>query len=304
MKKLILITGVAGFIGSKVASRFVEEGFQVVGVDDLSNGKLKNVPQSIDFIKGDLSKKKTISLLPKKCNQILHIAGQSSGEMSFNDPIVDLKKNTVSTLNLINYGIEKRSNRIIYASSMSVYGQLSKKRAREGDTCIPLSCYGLSKLMSEKYLHIFRKQIPFASLRMFNVYGPGQDMNNLRQGMVSIYLAQALKNKKILIRGSLERVRDFIYIEDVVECWLRASKSNSCLNLCINIGTGIPTKVKSLISIIRKKIPGIKYYLSKPTKGDQNFIVADNGLLRSKLGIKKFLSIEKGLELFISSPKF
>jgi len=248
-----------------------------------------------------LSKKKTINLLPNKCNQVLHLSGQSSGEISFDDPITDLNKNTVSTLNLINYGIEKGAKRIIYSSSMSVYGQPTKKRVNEKDECEPLSCYGVGKLMTEKYLHIFRKQIPFVSLRMANVYGPGQDMNNLRQGMVSIYLAQALKNKKILIKGSLERVRDFIYIDDVVECWFRASKSNSCLNLCMNIGTGIPTKVKRLISIIRKKIPGTKYYLSRPTKGDQNFIVGDNNLLRSKLNIKKFLSVEEGLELFISS---
>jgi len=301
LKKLILITGVAGFIGPKVASRFVEEGFQVVGVDDLSNGKLKNVPQSIDFIKGDLSKKKTIYLLPKKCNQILHLAGQSSGEISFNDPIIDLEKNTVSTLNLINYGIEKKAKRLIYASSMSVYGQLSKKKVRENDKCKPLSCYGISKLMSENYLYIFKKQIPFISLRMFNVYGPGQDMNNLMQGMVSIYLAQALKNKKIMIKGSLKRIRDFIFIDDVVECWFRASTSNESLNEAINIGTGISTKVEKLIKIILQIIPETKYHLLESTKGDQDFIYSDNTKLKSKLKIEKFTSLEKGLELFISS---
>ena len=301
MKKLILITGVAGFIGSKIADRFIEEGFHVVGVDDLSNGKLKNIPPKVDFIKGDLSKKKTVSLLPRTCNQILHLAGQSSGEISFDDPVNDLNKNTVSTLNLINYGIKKRAKRIIYSSSMSVYGQLFKKKTSERDICKPLSCYGVSKMMSEKYLYIFRKQIPFLSLRMFNVYGPGQDMNNLRQGMVSIYLAQALKNKKIMIKGSLKRKRDFIFIDDVVECWFRASKYNTSLNQAINIGTGISTKVEKLIKIILKKIPGTKYHLLKSTKGDQDFIVADNTLLKSKLKIKKFLNLEKGLELFISS---
>ncbi len=301
MKKLVLITGVAGFIGSKVANRFATEGFQVVGVDDLSNGKLENIPKGIDFIKRDLSEKKTINLLPRKCDQILHLAGQSSGEISFDDPKNDLDKNTVSTLNLINYGIKRNAKRIIYSSSMSVYGNLSKAKVSEKDRCSPISCYGVSKMMSEKYLYIFRKYLPFVALRMSNVYGPGQDMSNLRQGMVSIYLAQALKNKKILIKGSLERVRDFIYIDDVVECWFRASKFNSCLNLCMNIGTGVPTKVKKLIAIIKKKIPGTKYHLSKSTKGDQNFIVGYNDLLRSKLGIKKFLTVEKGLESFISS---
>ena len=92
LKKLILITGVAGFIGSSVANRFIQEGFHVVGVDNLSSGKTKNIPEEVDFIKGDLSNKKIINLLPKKCDKILHLAGQSSGEISFDDPIDDLKK--------------------------------------------------------------------------------------------------------------------------------------------------------------------------------------------------------------------
>tara|TARA_Y100000310_G_scaffold335835_1_gene418857 strand:+ start:11156 stop:12061 length:906 start_codon:yes stop_codon:yes gene_type:complete len=300
LKKIIIITGVAGFIGSRVATRFIEEGYEVIGIDDLSNGKIKNIPKGIDFIRGDLSRKKTISLLPRKCNQLLHLAGQSSGEISFDNPVVDLNKNTVSTLNLINYAIEKKVERIIYSSSMSVYGN-KKRRVNENDKCEPLSCYAVGKIMAEKYLHIYKKQLPYISFRMSNVYGPGQDMKNLRQGMVSIYLAQALKNKKILIKGSLKRKRDFIYIDDIVECWFKASVVNSCLNEIINVGTGVSTEVKKLITIILKKIPGTKYRLLKPTKGDQDFIYPDNSKLKSKLGIKKFIPLEEGLDLFISS---
>ena len=300
MKKLILITGVAGFIGSNVAKRFIDEGFHVVGVDDLSSGKVKNIPNKVDFINGDLSNAKTIKLLPNKCNKILHLAGQSSGEISFDDPIDDLEKNTISTLNLINYGIEKKAERIVYASSMSVYGEQDSKKSKETKNCEPLSCYGVAKIMSEKYLYIFRKQIPFVSLRMFNTYGPGQDMNNLRQGMVSIYIAQAMKNRKIDIKGSLKRIRDFIYIEDVVESWFRASNYNSSLNQAINVGTGLATEVKKLVIII-KKIPGTTYRVLGSTKGDQNSIVADTALLRSKLKINKFTNLDKGIENFISS---
>ena len=126
-------------------------------------------------------------------------------------------------------------------------------------------------------------------------------MNNLRQGMVSIYLAQAIKNRKIMIKGSLKRIRDFIFIDDVVECWFRASEYNSPLNKAINISTGVPTKVGKLVKIISEKITGTKYYLLEPTKGDPNYIVGDNTLLKSKLKIKKFTNLEKGLEIFISS---
>jgi len=284
-----------------VAKRFIDEGFHVVGVDDLSSGKVKNIPNKVDFINGDLSNAKTIKLLPNKCNKILHLAGQSSGEISFDDPIDDLEKNTISTLNLINYGIEKKAERIVYASSMSVYGEQDSKKSKETKNCEPLSCYGVAKIMSEKYLYIFRKQIPFVSLRMFNTYGPGQDMNNLRQGMVSIYIAQAMKNRKIDIKGSLKRIRDFIYIEDVVESWFRASNYNSSLNQAINVGTGLATEVKKLVKIIIKKIPGTTYRVLGSTKGDQNSIVADTALLRSKLKINKFTNLDKGIENFISS---
>ena len=101
MKKTILITGIAGFIGSKVAERFIDEGYHVVGIDDWSKGSLKNLPNKADFIKVDLSNKTIYKKLPKKCDQILHLAGQSSGEASFDSPLNDLQRNTSSTLNLI-----------------------------------------------------------------------------------------------------------------------------------------------------------------------------------------------------------
>ena len=128
MRKNILITGVAGFIGSKVAERFKKENYNIFGVDDMSTGSLKNIPKGIKFIKADLSNKKVINLLPEKCYQIHHLAGQSSGQISFEDPLNDLSRNTSSTLNLIEYGIKKKVKLFLYASSMFVYGNLLKKK--------------------------------------------------------------------------------------------------------------------------------------------------------------------------------
>ena len=115
-----LITGVGGFIGSHVARRFLREGYQVVGVDDLSGGSRDNVPDGVEFVHGDLAQAATMARLPRGCRTILHLAGQSSGEISFDDPVADLRKNTVSTLNLIRYGIENQVERCVYASSMSL----------------------------------------------------------------------------------------------------------------------------------------------------------------------------------------
>ena len=142
----------------------------------------------------------------KNSEAILHLAGQSSGELSFKDPNLDLCKNTSSTINLIRLAEEKQIQKFIYASSMSVYGKTSINPIKENHSLKPLSCYGNSKLSSEHYLRILGKKFNPVILRLFNVYGPGQNMKNLNQGMVSIYLAQVLENNKIIVKGSKKGV--------------------------------------------------------------------------------------------------
>tara|TARA_B100001250_G_scaffold412454_1_gene443704 strand:- start:507 stop:1421 length:915 start_codon:yes stop_codon:yes gene_type:complete len=294
----ILITGVAGFIGSKVARRFCEEGHRVIGVDDLSNGTKKNIPSEVEFILGDISVPDIVQKIPRGCKIILHLAGQSSGEISFDNPVVDLQRNTISTLNLIHYGIENRSERIVYASSMSVYGSVIDEPVKENHPCEPISCYGVGKLASEHYLKIYQNKLPFVLLRMFNVYGPGQDLSNLRQGMVSIYLAQALNDQRIEVKGDLMRFRDLIYIDDVTEVWYRSSFSSSALNEELNLGTGIRSTVDKIIKQIKVEIPGTTHFISSPTPGDQSGIFSDNSKLKKIMGINKFISFEKGLNKF------
>ena len=289
MKK-ILITGVAGFIGSKIAEKFINEGFEVIGVDDLSSGKIENIPKGLDFLKIDLSDSNILKFLPNKCDLVLHLAGQSSGEISFDNPVTDLKKNTLSTLNLIKYGIENKSEKFIYASSMSVYGNVPDKPIPENFNKTPLSCYGVGKLASEHYLEIFKNQLPFINFRMFNVYGPGQDMANLRQGMVSIFLSQALKENKIHVKGSLDRFRDFIYIDDVVDIWYEFAL-NKTENISLNLGTGIKTSLNELITLFKNNFCDLKYYSKGKTPGDQKGIYPDIGKLKSLTKKNKFIKV-------------
>ena len=303
MGKTVVVTGVAGFIGSRVAARMAAEGFEVVGVDDLSSGKQSNVPSSIDFIQGNLADTQTISKLPKYAELVLHLAGQSSGEMSFDDPVADLEKNTISTLNLIRYGIDINASKLVYASSMSVYGNVPDAPISEDEHVAPLSCYGVGKLAAENYLTVFCKQLPSVSLRMFNVYGAGQDMTNLRQGMVSIYLAQALTSKHIVVKGSLERFRDFIYIDDVVESWFRAATIESVVGNIINIGTGVRTTVAQVLDAVKAQVVGVTVEVTDPTPGDQNGIFADTALMRSLLGMSNFVQFADGVKRFTDFVK-
>lgn len=294
----VLVTGVGGFIGSHVASRFVAAGHEVIGVDDFSTGYRHNVPASVELIAGDLADAATIAALPRGCEAILHLAGQSSGEISFDDPVQDLNKNTVSTLNLIRYGIANAASRIVYASSMSVYGATPDAPISEAVPCTPLSCYGVGKLAAEGYLRIYAKQLPFVALRMFNVYGPGQDLQNLRQGMVSIYLAQALASGRVQVKGSLERFRDFVYIDDVVEAWWQAAFRPEAAGLAINVATGRRTTVGDLLAALHGLVPEMSWYVEGATPGDQSGIYADATRLGQVLGLTSFTPLEEGLRRF------
>ena len=133
---------------------------------------------------------------------------------------------------------------------------------------------------------------------MFNVYGPGQDMKNMKQGMMSIYLAQALKNKLIQIKGSLNRSRDFIYIDDVVKIWFKLFHLKD-KNYEINLGSGKATTVKKLVLIIKKLIPGTNYFVKGATPNDQFFVCSNNRRLIKKLKNFKFTPLIHGLKKFI-----
>ena len=300
--KYILITGVAGFIGSKITLKLSQEkNIKIFGIDDLSNGKYSNIPKNIEFIQGDLSNYRILDKLPKGCAQILHLAGQSSGEKSFENPILDLKKNVHSSLNLINFGIENKVKKFIYASSMSVYGNQKFHKVKENDHCQPLSCYGVGKMAVENYMYIYKNKLPFVSMRMFNVYGPGQNLDDLKQGMVSIFLAQAIKNNKIVIKGGLNRIRDFIYIDDVVNLWIKVLGNHKINNQFFNIGSGTKTTVEQLIKHIIFFYPSCDVDLVEGTLGDQNFIYSNNKKIINFTNYKKFTKLNLGIKKFIKS---
>lgn len=297
--RTIVVTGVGGFIGSAVAQRLIAEGFRVVGVDDFSAGKRENVPKQVDLVEVDVSTLQLVSKLPAAVHAVLHLAGQSSGEISFDDPISDLQKNTVSTLRLIDFANSAGATRFVFASSMSVYGATNDAPTHEEAVLQPLSCYGVGKAAAEGYLRVFSQHTPFVSLRMFNVYGPGQDLQNLRQGMVSIYVAQALATKRIVVKGSAERYRDFVYIDDVVEAWVRALQRPEPLNTAINVGTGVRTEVGQLLNMIQRLVPDTVVEFADGTPGDQFGIYADTQRMQTHLGISNLVSLQDGLRTFI-----
>jgi UDP-glucose 4-epimerase len=304
--KTYLVTGAAGFIGAAVAKALLKAGHQVVTVDNLSTGFKHHLPEGVDFIEGDCQDLKVIDALHAyNFEAIYHIAGQSSGEVSFENPVYDLQTNGQSTLQLLNLARTIGCQKFIYASTMSVYGDTEHLPVVESQVPNPKSFYGVGKLASEHYLKIYNQEfgIATAALRLFNVYGPGQNLTNMKQGMVSIFLAQALGNQHIHVKGSPERFRDFIYIEDVVKAFI---KTESVLNQgeqhLFNVCSGVKTTVGELVNEITKQFNDkISTKFEGSTPGDQFGIYGSPAKMDDILGDWDKVQFKNGIKAFVES---
>ena len=244
-----LITGGAGFIGSNLSKALLARGAKVDIVDNLSTGYEKNIPSGARFCRLDISDPDSLLKLPeKKYDAICHLAAQSSGIKSAEDPWYDLQANAGSTLLLSRWALRQGTPRFLHASSMVAYGSPASHCPDETTKDCPTSYYGVSKLASEHLLRLASLEgLSVTCFRMFSVYGPNQDLSNLRQGMASIFLAYILRNELIPVTGSLKRFRDFIYVDDVVNCWIKALEMPSTRKQVYNLGSGIATTVDELI---------------------------------------------------------
>lgn len=301
-----LITGIAGFIGSKVAGELQKQGNTILGIDNLSTGDKIMIPEGIECIIAGTHEKDVIGALEKlNFDAIIHIAGQSGGEMSYEDPIYDLQANTQSTLLLLDLARKIKCSKVIYASTVSVYGENGiTKNLHESNITKPKSFYGVGKLASENYLRIYAEQfgINTISLRLFNTYGPGQNLKNLKQGMASIYLAQAINNSHIHVKGSKDRYRDLIFIDDVVDAFLACLSNHLNGNEVFNICTGIKTTVEDLVFQITQNLnPNqITVSYSGNTPGDVHGYTGDNSRAKEILHWSPKIRLEEGINKMVN----
>lgn len=297
----VFVTGIGGFIGSAISRRLLESGCEVGGLDNFRTGLHENVSPDVEFYEADIRDINALSKVPlKSFDAILHLAGQSSGEISHDDPDYDLETNARGTLNVLRVARDCGVRRILNASSMGVYGEVTPDACplTEESPLNPLSFYGVSKLAAEKYCNYFVSQgIDITSFRMFNVYGPGQNLSNQKQGMVSIYLSYLLANEPIVVKGSLERFRDFIYIDDVVDAWVRAISDRRTFNRVFNLCTGQKTTVGKLIqsmtAAFETSFDNVR--VSCGTAGDQSGLYGSRERLSSAIGWFPGVQVEEGI---------
>jgi UDP-glucose 4-epimerase len=281
---LTVVTGGAGFIGNAVAAKLHAEGARVLAIDDFSTGRETLVARTLPVVRCDLRDKSTLEeVLPARIDSVIHCAAQSSGEVSFDDPWDDMTRHIHATVNLLEASRARGVNHFVYTSSMAVYGDPRELPVRETDTLRPLSFYGAGKAAAENYVRLYcRDEMAYYILRPFSVYGPGQDIANLRQGMISIYLSQLLTTDRVVVKGSLDRFRDFVYIDDAVNAVTSVLGSSPCLGETFNLCSGTPTTVREVLAILLRHA-GFDWDVVEQvssTPGDQFGVYGDNSALK------------------------
>lgn len=294
-----VVTGGAGFIGSAIARRLLERGDTVTLVDNLSSGSIDNVPPRARFVNADLRDERALDTVAGRgIDAILHLGAQPSAEISQAEPQYTFDTNERGTFFLLQWAARHRIRRVLFASSMAVYGSATGSLGEDAPLA-PASIYGVTKIAGEMALSLFGRQGgDVTALRMFNVYGPGQNLTNMRQGMVSIYLAFLLRGEPIVIKGADDRYRDLIYINDVVDGWLAALDQSRAVGRVYNLGTGVRTTVRMLIDgLLAAAGERLDYPVvyAEPTAGDVHGSVGDVTRAAAELGWRPRVDVNEGL---------
>lgn len=302
----VLVTGGAGFIGSHVVDRLVHRGHEVTVFDNLSTGERGYVNPKASFVHGDVRHSSELSAaLEKGVDAVLHIAGQASIRLSFDNPSADLAVNTLGTLHIIEQCAAFGVSRLLFASSMTIYGMPQMVPTSEAAAVEPISYYAVTKYAAERYVHIAGKQrlaeqpLNTTSLRMFNVYGPRQSLSNPYQGVIAIFIGRLLRGEPIEIHGSGQQSRDFVYVDDVAEAWAIALENPATYDEVINVGSGQAVSVNrvcdAVLSAFAHDRSGYPVHSGPAQPGDIAVSCADISKAKRLLGWSPCTTFEEGM---------
>jgi nucleoside-diphosphate-sugar epimerase len=290
----ILITGGAGFIGSNLVDRLINQGNKVIVIDDLSTGKKENLNPEADFHQVSICDFEKIEPLFQGVDYVFHLAALPRVPVSVKDPVGTSQVNIMGTINVFKAASDNKVKRIIFASSSSVYGDQEKLPLREEMTCSPISPYALQKLAGEQWAKLFTDlyNLPIISLRFFNIYGPRNDPESDYSLVIAKFLKQKSEGRTLTIFGDGEQTRGFCYIDDLLDALLKAMTSEKLKGgEVMNIGSEKSHSVNYLAKLLSDKIE----YLP-PRKGDVLHTAADISLAKEFLDWEPEVSFEQGVE--------
>lgn len=293
----IVVTGGAGFIGSHLVDRLIQEGHEVAVVDNLSTGKRKNLNRAAQFYKMDIQSSSLERVFRReRPAMLMHLAAQMDVRRSVADPIFDAQVNILGTLNVLHQAVQHGTRKVIFASSGgAIYGEQEVYPAPESHPTRPLSPYGISKLSGEHYLTYYQglSGIQAVILRFANVYGPRQDPEG-EAGVVSIFSQKLLHGEQPIINGNGRQTRDFIFVDDIVEAHLAVMGKD--VQGTYNVGTGEETTINELFRILADLTnPECKELHGPAKKGEQQRSTIDAGKLRRELGWEPKVALREGL---------
>jgi UDP-glucose 4-epimerase len=299
-----VVTGGAGFIGSAIVRKLLEEGARrVVAIDNLLTGResnLEEVRSRIEFERADIRNYEAIAPLIRGAAVVFHEAAIPSVPRSIDDPVPSHEVNIDGTFNVLRAARQGQAGRVIYAASSSAYGDTDVLPKVESMTPRPKSPYALQKLMGEYYGSIFSGVygLETVSLRYFNVYGPRQDPSSAYSGVLSLFMKAVLDRQAPTIFGDGEHSRDFTFVEDVAELNLKAARAKGVSGNVYNGGNGGRITLNQAWALL-EKLEGVRIapVYSLPRAGDVRDSQADTTLAVRDLGHAPRYSFEEGMRI-------
>ena len=295
-----LVTGGAGFIGSNLVEKLLEEEHEVSVLDDLSTGKLENMKEfrgrkKLTFIQGSIIDLNLLTEIVKGAECVFHQAAIPSVQKSVENPLVTNEVNVNGTLNVLVAAKECNVDKVVYASSCAVYGNTSELPIREDIKPDPKSPYAVSKLTGEQYCTSFSEVygLKTVCLRYFNVYGPKQDPSSDYAAVIPRFITRVLANKSPIIYGDGTQTRDFIFVKDVVNAnLLAAERGAGVLNVASGRSISINELADKIIEMIGKNLEPV---YEPPRPGEIKHSLAAIAQAEKELNYRPRFDLEKGL---------
>jgi UDP-glucose 4-epimerase len=291
-----LVTGGAGFIGSNIVKRLLEQGNQTVVLDDLSSGYKENLLSEVKFIKGDIRDRETVEKAMAGCGVVFHLAASVGNKRSIDDPLTDAAINVLGTLNVLEAARKHGIQRIVFSSSAGIFGELKTLPIAEDHPQDPDSPYGTSKLAAEKMCLVYNKlyEMKNVCLRYFNVYGLNQRYDAYGN-VIPIFANRILKGEPLTIYGDGEQTRDFVNVADVAAANIAAAFSSKAHGV-FNIGSGTRVTINELARMIQEAA-GVEVgqEFDPPRPGDVHDSLADISAAKNAFSFSPQRDLKDGL---------
>ena len=297
-----LVTGGAGFIGSHIVDRLLEEGWDVRVLDNLYTGDINNVNPKAEFIQGDIRDIATCLTVMQDVEVVFHQAAIPAVPRSIRMPVMTNSVNVDGTLQVLDVAHKVGVRRVVYASSSSVYGDTAKLPKVENMPALPLSPYAVQKLAGEGYCSVFHKVygLETVALRYFNVFGPRQNPNTDYAAVIPKFIRHAKLGTEPTIEGDGNNTRDFTYVQNVVDANLLAASADDAVGRVINVGAGTQTSITMLWYMIKDLVgTDVNSVPGPPRPGDVKDSLAGMHVAYALLGYCPKVALKEGLKEMI-----